>query len=251
MECGGGVRGNGRERAGWRMLTRGFGNLRYMTPVMGIAAVLGVNWALLSLLTAIIPPLFIVVGLLSGPMVAVYGTMLYLSRDFRVRTMLGGVLLAATGLLHLPWLFWISDITSRAMPASAAGVDNFLFSQITLTGVVFAIVIGGITASWHALCAMLGGTMLASLVSFLGFLMPSVGFFFGLDIAILHLTIVATLLFTTLATVAAQFRPGACKSCGYDLAGNVGGVCPECGFDALRPAPHPFDLEVTGEEPRI
>jgi hypothetical protein len=24
-------------------------------------------------------------------------------------------------------------------------------------------------------------------------------------------------------------RPGSCKACGYDLAGNVGGVCPECG----------------------
>jgi hypothetical protein len=24
-------------------------------------------------------------------------------------------------------------------------------------------------------------------------------------------------------------RPGLCKSCGYDLTGNVSGVCPECG----------------------
>ena len=27
-------------------------------------------------------------------------------------------------------------------------------------------------------------------------------------------------------------RPGACAGCGYDLTGNVSGVCPECGLEA-------------------
>jgi hypothetical protein len=26
-----------------------------------------------------------------------------------------------------------------------------------------------------------------------------------------------------------RLRPGLCRSCGYDLTGNVSGVCPECG----------------------
>lgn len=29
-----------------------------------------------------------------------------------------------------------------------------------------------------------------------------------------------------------HFTPGGCKECGYDLAGNVSGVCPKCGADA-------------------
>lgn len=36
-------------------------------------------------------------------------------------------------------------------------------------------------------------------------------------------------------------RPGACKACGYNLTGNVSGVCPECG----RPVTHR-----TGKRPR-
>jgi hypothetical protein len=31
-------------------------------------------------------------------------------------------------------------------------------------------------------------------------------------------------------------RPGVCRSCGYDLRGNVSGVCPECGAAASAPA---------------
>jgi hypothetical protein len=26
-----------------------------------------------------------------------------------------------------------------------------------------------------------------------------------------------------------RIRPGCCRSCGYDLTGNVSGICPECG----------------------
>jgi hypothetical protein len=26
-----------------------------------------------------------------------------------------------------------------------------------------------------------------------------------------------------------RYRPGHCRTCGYDLTGNVSGVCPECG----------------------
>jgi hypothetical protein len=26
-----------------------------------------------------------------------------------------------------------------------------------------------------------------------------------------------------------RYKPGRCRSCGYDLTGNVSGVCPECG----------------------
>lgn len=29
-----------------------------------------------------------------------------------------------------------------------------------------------------------------------------------------------------------EFRPGLCRACGYDLTGNVSGVCPECGAAA-------------------
>ena len=31
-----------------------------------------------------------------------------------------------------------------------------------------------------------------------------------------------------------RFRPGHCKNCGYDLTGNVSGVCPECGATAVK-----------------
>jgi len=30
-------------------------------------------------------------------------------------------------------------------------------------------------------------------------------------------------------------RTGLCQKCGYDLTGNVSGVCPECGFRVLSP----------------
>jgi predicted Zn-ribbon and HTH transcriptional regulator len=28
---------------------------------------------------------------------------------------------------------------------------------------------------------------------------------------------------------AAQSEPGQCRNCGYNLTGNVSGICPECG----------------------
>ncbi len=230
------------------MLTRGFANLRHMTPVMGIAAVLGVNWALLSLLTAIIPPLFIVIGLLSGPMAAVYGTMLYLSRGVTPITSLGGTLLALTGILHIGWVPVTADLIQGALPQPLVGTLE-LAGLVAATGLVFAVVIAFITVSWRALLAMLAGTSLA-IACEVGLSVLAPGAVLSLGIAILHLTIVATLLFTTLATIAERDLPGSCKSCGYDLAGNVGGVCPECGFDGLRRAPHPFDLEATGGRPR-
>ena len=31
----------------------------------------------------------------------------------------------------------------------------------------------------------------------------------------------------------ARYRDGLCLHCGYDLAGNVSGVCPECGKEAV------------------
>lgn len=30
-----------------------------------------------------------------------------------------------------------------------------------------------------------------------------------------------------------DFPPGCCRECGYDLTGNVSGVCPECGTPIL------------------
>lgn len=30
--------------------------------------------------------------------------------------------------------------------------------------------------------------------------------------------------------------PGACRSCGYSMTGNVSGVCPECGTQAVKNA---------------
>lgn len=35
-------------------------------------------------------------------------------------------------------------------------------------------------------------------------------------------------------------RPGGCRKCGYDLTGNVSGVCPECGTLIHSPAPPLF-----------
>jgi hypothetical protein len=34
-----------------------------------------------------------------------------------------------------------------------------------------------------------------------------------------------------------RIPPGHCRKCGYDLTGNVSGVCPECGEKAVTPSP--------------
>ncbi len=34
----------------------------------------------------------------------------------------------------------------------------------------------------------------------------------------------------------ATFPPGHCRHCGYNLAGNISGVCPECGKRVTRSA---------------
>ncbi len=244
------MRGTGRERAGWRMLTRGFANLRYMTPLMGIAVSIGVCWAALSPLMMIVAPLSVLGALLSGPVVAVYGSILYLSRGVRSTTGLGAGLLGGTGVSHLVWMMVASSFLVSSSPPGLAFVFETLAGLVAVTGIVFSVVIGMITGSLRALLAMLAATVLATAAEWDLPHIPGPGTIMGFGIAILHLSIVATLLFTTLATIAARERSGVCKSCGYDLAGNVGGVCPECGFDALHPPPHPFDLEVTGERPR-
>jgi hypothetical protein len=50
---------------------------------------------------------------------------------------------------------------------------------------------------------------------------------------ILVVCLIPTLIFAWLNRA---FPPGRCRQCGYDLRGNVGGVCPECGTptDAKR-----------------
>ena len=251
MERGGGVRGTGREQAGWRMLTRGFENLKHVTPLMKAAVGVGVVWALLSIVAAVDEFVLVIVGIFSGPMVALYGTILHMSRDARIRTLVGGLFLVLTGLSHMAWTFWIARLLRHQIPFMFGSDLRTVLMGIAITGVVFSMVIACCTASWRALIGMLAGTLAASTLGAVGTLSSEPTSTMGLAIAVLHLSIVATLLFTTLATIAARERPGVCKSCGYDLAGNVGGVCPECGFDALHPPPHPFDLEVRDEPPRV
>ena len=43
--------------------------------------------------------------------------------------------------------------------------------------------------------------------------------------------------------------PGHCACCGYNLTGNMSGVCPECGAAVVRPAPAspPLDIEAGGQ----
>ncbi len=47
-----------------------------------------------------------------------------------------------------------------------------------------------------------------------------------------------------LAPHRARYRPGFCQECGYDLTGNVSGICPECG------SPLPEGDEGPGTGPR-
>lgn len=55
------------------------------------------------------------------------------------------------------------------------------------------------------------------------------------NLAVPHWFVVALLGVTPVTWAAAAWRrrrlrrPGVCRSCGYDLRGNVSGVCPECG----------------------
>jgi hypothetical protein len=235
---------------GWRMLTREFGNFKHVTPLMGVAVAIGVCWAALSLLMMIVAPLSVVIAFMSGPVMVVYGSMLYLSRGLNFATSIGAAVLGVFGLFHMLWMPVIVLVFMASLPAGLASMFDSYPTLVAATGIIFSIVIASITGSWKAFLVMLSGTVVATAADrFLPYV-PGPDQIPGFGIAILHLSIVATLLFTTLATIAARERPGVCKSCGYDLAGNVGGVCPECGVDALHPPLHPFDLEVTGERPR-
>lgn len=40
----------------------------------------------------------------------------------------------------------------------------------------------------------------------------------------------ALIVFTEWRDEKAKMRPGCCSKCGYDLTGNISGVCPECGL---------------------
>ena len=58
------------------------------------------------------------------------------------------------------------------------------------------------------------------------------------NLAVPHWFVAAVLLAPPAACAASAWRgrrrrkPGRCRSCGYDLTGNVSGVCPECGATA-------------------
>ncbi len=50
----------------------------------------------------------------------------------------------------------------------------------------------------------------------------------------LWVPLVITLPFGIFALRRSRMRPGYCATCGYDLKGNVSGVCPECGTTPAR-----------------
>jgi len=54
----------------------------------------------------------------------------------------------------------------------------------------------------------------------------------------LWLFLLGAILITGSATLVLRFwrEPGRCRRCGYDLTGNVSGVCPECGVEVARNA---------------
>lgn len=71
------------------------------------------------------------------------------------------------------------------------------------------------SSDWHFMRPMIGG-LLGSSVILIVFLGPVIG------------VLIAALLMKRIDRDHA-YPPGTCRSCGYNLTGNVSGRCPECG----------------------
>lgn len=77
------------------------------------------------------------------------------------------------------------------------------------------------SSDWYFMRPMIGGFLGTSVV-----LMVFVGPVIGV--------LVAALLIRKIDRDQA-YPPGTCRSCGYDLTGNVSGRCPECGQEIPKP----------------
>ncbi len=120
-----------------------------------------------------------------------------------------------------------SDMKAGQVIGASVGVAFGLFSSLLLAG---QCAFGLLAAPGYKLAAWLGlglwgGTVVIAVVN--AMLYGFVGFEFG---AVLQKP-------RPRAWSDRRFPTGECQRCGYDLTGNVSGVCPECGTPIERVAP--------------
>ncbi len=168
----------------------------------------------------------VVLPLLQGPAVAIYGFVLAMCIDPRRGWKPGG-LLVVLGATHPAWFFGLLMLLdSTRLPDAMAECLPF-----ALTGVVFILPAWWATRRWWGAVATLLATALASWLAALGpreFLGVTAH---GVAVAILHLGLAWTL---CAAVIERTWRivPGPvkhCIACGYPREGLMTNVCPECG----------------------
>lgn len=166
--------------------------------------------------------------LASGPATALYGAVIFSARGDGLRTILGAISIALAGLSHVAWLLMLLAIATNLFPSIRIGGDPESAALFLLTGLGYAALTSLCTGSWISLAIMLPAALIAGACA----TMPGSSndnFGMGIACAVLHASIGASLIFPTLAAIERRWRPGLCRTCGYDLNGVFAPRCPECG----------------------
>ena len=135
-------------------------------------------------------------------------------------------------LVHLAAMHLISELTFN----SSASID---WSWLILFNAILAVFLGSICSpvafgclrskSLNSCWAILtGGSLCTATCHYMMLTKDPSGYFLGLGATVLLFHAICLALFSLLADVT-KFHPWICRTCSYDLTGNVSGVCPECG----------------------